>query len=698
MNYSYIIILLLILLIVFFMYYIEPRMSKQKLKNSNEHGSARWSTVQEIKKNFKKESLNNIDKVGFPIYFDKNLKNVWFDHDTPHWVYLGSTGSGKSSTSVLPLCAFIANAKTPKSVFITDPKGEIFSKTSKMFQEKNYNIITIDFRHPENSDKINLLEPCILEYEKYMENENIAYELDNKIIEMKKRKKIYDEEYNYINSDNDFVDKDYYSTNYLLNLEKSKSIIEKLIQENIEKKQNYENKSLYHYAECNRLITFISSMIMNEKDTKDPFWNNSARNLLEGIIGLFLEDYKNKKIERCQITLSAIKKFQNSSMPEENAEIFKSYIESKPYGSKSKDSLTSILASSENTYKSITSVFNEKMSLFDDINVENIISSSSFPLDILGKVPTAFYIIVPDEEKIYFNLITIIIGLLYREITKYANSREEKKTKIEIDWILDEFANCPPLPEIETIISVARSRGLRFHMYIQSFSQLDNVYGKEVAQTILDNSGLAYLKTNTQDTAERISKLLGTKTLETSSINYSLSNINATGSKGTNLIGRPLLTADEIKQLHYKTILFPIVGHPILRDTVFYKKFKIFKDGMIERKSYPLKRFTDYYYTVDDIKSGRNKLLNMKDLSLESQKEKLDNLINNMKIQLDSLQYKTEFYEEENKVICIIGFPIPLSQIKLENLVQLIDEEEYEFNFKMIPDEKYENRLEIKVK
>ena len=119
---------------------------------------------------------------------------------------------------------------------------------------------------------------------------------------------------------------------------------------------------------------------------------------------------------------------------------------------------------------------------------------------------------------------------------------------------------------------------------------------------------------------------------------------------------------------------------------------------MIERKSCPLKRFTDYYYTVEDIKSGRNKLLNMKDLTLESQKEKLDNLINNLKIQLDSLQYKTEFYEEENKVVCVIGFPIPLSQIKLENLVQLINEDEYEFNFKMFPDEKYENRLEIKVK
>ena len=38
---------------------------------------------------------------------------------------------------------------------------------------------------------------------------------------------------------------------------------------------------------------------------------------------------------------------------------------------------------------------------------------------------------------------------------------------------------------------------MHFHFFIQSFSQLDNVYGKEVAQIILDNCGLTYLKTNT---------------------------------------------------------------------------------------------------------------------------------------------------------------------------------------------------------
>lgn len=71
--------------------------------------------------------------------------------------------------------------------------------------------------------------------------------------------------------------------------------------------------------------------------------------------------------------------------------------------------------------------------------------------------------------------------------------------------------------DIEAIVSVARSRGMLFHFFIQSFAQLDNVYVKEAAQIILDNCGLVYLKTNTQDTDEAISKRSGKKTKEVNS-------------------------------------------------------------------------------------------------------------------------------------------------------------------------------------
>ena len=561
MSFPLIALLIIFILFIIFFVYGEPLINNYKIKNNNEYGSGRFATKSEIKKNFTKANISNIKKVGIPIYYSKDFKKVWFDNDTPHYVYLGSSGSGKSVTAVIPTVTFLANAKEKRSIFITDPKGEIYHHTSKMLKEKGYNILTIDFREPQLSNHINILEPIICEYEKYIEYEDLS----NKTEQQKE-------------------------------------------------KLNYKNISLSHYAEANRLISSIATMVMQEEiPGKDPFWNNSAKNLLEGLIGFFLEEYKDGKITRDQITMTSIRKFQNSTMEEKNSRFFKSYIERKKYGSKSKDSLMPILSTSDNTYRSITGVFSEKMAIFDDINVANITSKSDFKLDILGREPTALFVIVPDEDKVYYTLVTLIVGLLYRELVKLANKEKTKKLPIQMDWLLDEFANCPPLSDIESIVSVSRSRGMRFHFFIQSFAQLDNVYGKEVAQIILDNSGIQYLKTNTMSTAEEISKRLGKKTIESSSLSQSFSISNYNGNHSTSLMARDVMTPDEVKNLHYKTIIFPNIGFPIFRDTVIYKNLSCYSSGEIIRKVRPLEDLKDTYFTVENITNNKNRDINLND-------------------------------------------------------------------------------------
>lgn len=633
-------IILLLVLIVFIIcfIYIEPIISKHKIKNNNEYGSARFSTESEINKNFVKEKISNIQDVGFPVYYDKNVSHVWFDKETPHYVYLGSSGSGKSVTCVINMVSFIANAKKPRSVFVTDPKGEIYHTTSKMLQTHGYKVLTIDFRHPELSNHINILEPVIKEYENYIKYEKLTNNASNE-----------------------------------------------------NEKLEYQNKSISSYAETNRLITSLASMITYDKSQgKDPFWNNSAKNLLEGLIGFFLEEYKDGKISREQITMTSIRKFQNSTMEEKNSKKFKLYIEQKPYGTKSKDSLIPILSSSENTYKSITSVFSEKMAIFDDVNVANVTSRSDFDFDILGKEKSALFVIVPDEDKIYYTLVTIILGLLYKELVKLANSNENKKCPVEIDWICDEFSNCPPLvePSIESIISVARSRGLRYHLFIQSLSQLDNVYGKEVAQIILDNSGLAYLKTNTMDTAEAISKRLGKKTIESNSISQSVSLTNYNGNKSTSLIARDLLTPDEVKNLHYKTIIFPNIGYPIFRDTVIYKKLSCYSSGELERKITPLVDLSNTYFTVEDIKTKYDRLYrNRNDKSIykeelseydkfkEEEKTKLKNIVEMVQDQLKDKISLFEFKENNNRTYASFELSKPLNTKELTFIKGKINKE-----------------------
>ena len=388
--------------------------------------------------------------------------------------------------------------------------------------------------------------------------------------------------------------------------------------------------------------------------------------------------------------MTSIRKFQNSTMEEKNSKKFKSYIEQKPYGTKSKDSLVPILSSSENTYKSTTSVFSEKMAIFDDVNVANVTSKSDFDFDILGKEKSALFVIVPDEDKVYYSLVTIILGLLYKELVKLANANENKKCPIEIDWICDEFSNCPPLvePSIESIISVARSRGLRYHLFIQSLSQLDNVYGKEVAQIILDNAGLQYLKTNTMSTAEAVSKMLGKKSIESNSISQSISLTNYNGNKSTSLIARDLLTPDEVKNLHHKTIIFPTIGHPIFRDTVIYKKLSCYSSGELERKMIPLVDLSSTYFTVEDIKTKYDRLFrNRNDKSIykeelleldkfrEEEKEKLKNIIEIVQDQLKDKISLFEFKENNNRTYASFELSKPLNTKELTFIKGKINKE-----------------------
>lgn len=630
MPVAYIMILVIVSIIIIFLYFIEPILSRQKIKSNNEHGSARWSTKQEIEKNFNKEEVGHIIHSGFPVYYSKDNKYVWFDNNTPHWIYLGSTGSGKSATAVIVECSFYATSENKKSVFITDPKGDIFSTTSKMFIDNGYKVLTLDFRNPSLSNHLNILEPIVKEYELYNENEKLS------------------------------------------------------VNENDEKKKmQYMNNSIEHLAECNQLISSLSTMIMEDKTAKEAFWNNSASDLLYGIISLFLEDYADGKIKREQITLSSIKKFQNSSMTEKNLKALRKYIEAKPYGLKSKDKLIPIISTSENTYKSITSIFNERMTLFDDINVENITSNSDFEFDILGTEPTVLYCCIPDESKIYYSLVSIVVSLIYKTLVLLCNKQENKKLPYDLVFLLDEFANTPPLSDIETIVSVARSRGMYFQFFLQSFAQLDNLYGKEVSQIIQDNCGLAYLKTNTQETAEAISKRLGNKTIETTSLNYSMSFLNNNGSKGTSLIARNLMTADEIKQLHYKTIIFPTIGYPIFRDTVIFSKFSCYQKGFINREIRPLERLVNTYYTVEQLKTDDNiqKITPQKIDPIEVQKRKeLSIIINEITKIFGKVDFNVEYVKDKEKISAELYLAPPLSTPDLVSLDELSRNMSFTFN------------------
>lgn len=118
------------------------------------------------------------------------------------------------------------------------------------------------------------------------------------------------------------------------------------------------------------------------------------------------------------------------------------------------------------------------------------------------------------------------------------------------------------------MLTVAGGRRIRFNLFLQSFAQLENKYGREVAENIRDNCQVwLYLKTASTETATIISKKLGNYTTSSYSKSNSYSKYQqGNNSESMNLISRALLTEDEIMRIARPYILIISTGmYPIIK-------------------------------------------------------------------------------------------------------------------------------------
>lgn len=72
--------------------------------------------------------------------------------------------------------------------------------------------------------------------------------------------------------------------------------------------------------------------------------------------------------------------------------------------------------------------------------------------------------IIQDEKKTYHALATIFIKQCYETLIDVAQNTSKGELPVRTNFILDEFANMPPLKDITTMITAARSRLIRFTM------------------------------------------------------------------------------------------------------------------------------------------------------------------------------------------------------------------------------------------
>jgi len=272
--------------------------------------------------------------------------------------------------------------------------------------------------------------------------------------------------------------------------------------------------SLYKNDNTDKAIELLEDLALNilyeEKNgNADPFWEKSAADYFTGLaLGLF-EDAKESQINLNSMNLMSSLGEERFGGPNNN--YMKEYFNAKDPSRPAYINASGVVFTAEETKQGVLATFKQKIKIFSSRdNLSSMLSRSDFDMKDIGRQKTAVFMIVQDEKKTLHSLATIFIKQCYETLIDVAQE-SGGKLPYRTNFILDEFANMPPLKDVTTMVTAARSRLIRFTFIIQNYAQLTQVYGKENAETIKGNCNITYLISSELNALEELSKLCGDK-------------------------------------------------------------------------------------------------------------------------------------------------------------------------------------------
>ena len=270
--------------------------------------------------------------------------------------------------------------------------------------------------------------------------------------------------------------------------------------------------NLYKEGNMDKAIELLDDLALNilyeeKSGNADPFWEKSGADYFSGLsLGLF-EDGTENQINLNSINLMATIGEERFGGP--NSNYIKEYFNGKDPSKPAYINASGTVYAPEETKGGILSTFKQKIKIFSAReNLSEMLSYSDFDMKDIGRKKTAVFMIIQDEKKTLHPLATIFIKQCYETLIDVAQE-SGGKLPYRTNFILDEFANMPPLKDVTTMVTAARSRLIRFNFIIQNYAQLTQVYGKENAETIKGNCNIMYLISNELAALEEISKMCG---------------------------------------------------------------------------------------------------------------------------------------------------------------------------------------------
>lgn len=484
-------------------------------------------------------TLKNVKKDGIVIRSrEKNGKLLINLYDPIHTMIIGTTGSGKTQTYINPSIRILSQIGSKPCLVITDPKGEVYRDNALQLKDAGYRISVLDLRNPYASTRWNPMDNAFVQYHRArnMIKEVKVHRGDSPKsykLKMASSPKEYGEEWYEFNR-----------TAYSYK-EQLRGDLEARAQE---LRDNAENE-----------LREIASAIVPIESKTDASWERGAQDFIYGIMLAMLEDSLDPELGMTRekynfYNMAKIATYKDSD-PDNPFGTLRSYCSYRDKFSKVGALTSTAINNAPNTTRSYMGVLMSRISIFQDAGICYATSFSDLSFDDFTDQPTAFFIKVPDEKESRHCIATMCISQLYKKLVERASETEKLRLPRNVYFMLDEFANLPKIEKMDSMVTVGRSRGIFFSLVVQSYSQLDNKYGKEASETIRSNCNIQiFIGTEDQKTREEFSKMCGDVSIETETTSTS-KNDGGEGGGGTNKTRqaqrqtRPLIYPYELGQL-----------------------------------------------------------------------------------------------------------------------------------------------------
>lgn len=509
-----------------------------------------------------------------------------------HELIVGTTGSGKTTFILEPAIRCYAHSAEKPCMVITDPKGELYNNHVIQLKKEGYRIITLDLRNPYSSSRWNPMDNAFMQFQR-------AHNLEK---EVKVYKNCHPKQVPNVKVIAPNYEKEWYLFKGIAYPDK----------QSLETELASFRQTLVNEAENE--LREIASTVLPIENKNDPSWEQGAQDFVYSIMLAMLEDSLNPELgmTREKFNFYNVAKIctTRDSDPDNMMGTLKKYIEGRSVLSKVKPLASTVVNNAPNTTRSFLGVMQPKIAIFQDMGVCYATSASDISFDDFINEPTVLFIKVPDEKESRHCIATMCISQMYKKLIEIASQSQGLKLKRPVYYLLDEFANLPKIPGVGQMITVSRSRRIFFQMVIQSYSQLDNKYTKEVADTIRGNCNIqVFIGTEDQKTREEFSKMCGDVTLQIENTSVSKSDKkdgDANRTTSTQTVTRPLIEPYELGQLPYDVNLVKIYGQPVVKTQMTqWFKVPIFSKAVAEEEYSPAKYFDEERIRYDV--SDRNK-------------------------------------------------------------------------------------------